>query len=201
MHWLCILLTVYRWNTWNIPTTHTVWGNLNWTIHCSLLQPGRRWKWVCEFVYMNAVVTAANSHINNYSKNIISLQPVGPLSSVGPWASAPWSPCINAPLQAEKPTDALSTYHQTYYYVGKHWAWMNAVIMKHRCTFISTHLRSIWRLLKTLDHSVSIKSPSMKPLEERISTHLAAWGNNGEGRGAWSKWPQRVYTTTWLTQR
>lgn len=23
----------------------------------------------------------------------------------------------------------------------------------------------------------------MKPLEERISTHLAAWGNNGEGRG------------------
>ncbi len=37
----------------------------------------------------NGVVTAANSHINNYSKNIISLQPVGPLSSVGPWASAP----------------------------------------------------------------------------------------------------------------
>lgn len=60
---------------------------------------------------------------------------------------------------------------------------MNAVIMKHRCTFISTHLRSIWWLLKTLDHSVSIKSPSMKPLEERISTHLAAWGNNGGGRG------------------
>ncbi len=51
--------------------------------------------WVC---LQNAVVTAANSHINNYSKNIISLQPVGPLSSVGPWASAPWSPCINAPL-------------------------------------------------------------------------------------------------------
>ncbi len=51
--------------------------------------------WVC---LQNAVVTAANSHINNYYKNIISLQPVGPLSSVGPWASAPWSPCINAPL-------------------------------------------------------------------------------------------------------
>ncbi len=50
--------------------------------------------WVCS---LNAVVTAANSHINNYSKNIISLQPVGPLSSVGPWVSAPWSPCINAP--------------------------------------------------------------------------------------------------------
>ncbi len=50
-------------------------------------------------------------------------------------------------------------------------------------TFISTHLRSIWWLLKTLDHSVSIKSPSMKPLEERISTHLATWGNNGGGRG------------------
>lgn len=60
---------------------------------------------------------------------------------------------------------------------------MNAVIMKHRCPFISTHLRSIWWLLKTLDHSVSIKSPSMKPLEQRISTHLAAWGNNGGGRG------------------
>ncbi len=52
--------------------------------------------WVC---LQNAVVAAANSHINNYSKNIISLQPVGPLSSVGPWASAPWSPCINAPLR------------------------------------------------------------------------------------------------------
>ncbi len=63
-----------------------------------LLQSGCHWKWVCEFVYMNAVVTAANSHINNYSKNIISLQPVGPLSCVGPWASAPWSPYINVPL-------------------------------------------------------------------------------------------------------
>ncbi len=60
---------------------------------------------------------------------------------------------------------------------------MNAVIMKHRGIFISTHLRSIWWLLKTLDRSVSIKSPSMKPLEERISTHLATWGNNGGGRG------------------
>ncbi len=36
----------------------------------------------------NAVVTAANSYINNYSKNIISLQLVGSLSSVDPWASA-----------------------------------------------------------------------------------------------------------------
>ncbi len=51
--------------------------------------------WVC---LQNAIVTAANSHINNYSKNIISPQPLGPLSSVGPWASAPLSPCINAPL-------------------------------------------------------------------------------------------------------
>ncbi len=85
--------------------------------------------------------------------------------------------------KTNKPTDALSTSHQTYYYIGKPWAWMNAVIMKHRGTFISTHLRSIWWLLKTLDHSVSIKSPSMKPLEERISTHLATWGNNGGGRG------------------
>jgi len=60
---------------------------------------------------------------------------------------------------------------------------MHAVIMKHRCPFSATLLRSIWWLLKTLDHSVCIKSPSMKPLEQRISTHLAAWGNNGGRRG------------------
>ncbi len=98
MHWLCIPLTVYRFNTWNIPTTQTVWGEpkLNHSLYM-LQQPGRRWKWVWVCL-QNAIVTAANSHINNYSKNIISLQPVGPLSSVGPWASAPLSPCINAPL-------------------------------------------------------------------------------------------------------
>ncbi len=55
----------------------------------------------------NGVVTAANSHINNYSKNIISLQPVGPLSSVDPWVSAPWSPCINAPLSVEPSQNLL----------------------------------------------------------------------------------------------
>ncbi len=82
---------VYR---WNIPTIQTVWGEpkLNHSLYRQL-QPGR--VWVC---LQNAVVTAANSHINNYYKNIISLQPVGPLSLVSPWASAPWSPCINAPL-------------------------------------------------------------------------------------------------------
>ncbi len=86
---------VYR---WNIPTIQTVWGEpkLNHSLYRQL-QPGRvRGRvWVC---LQNAVVTAANSHINNYYKNIISLQPVGPLSLVSPWASAPWSPCINAPL-------------------------------------------------------------------------------------------------------
>ncbi len=40
---------VYR---WNIPTIQTVWGEpkLNHSLYRQL-QPGRRWKWVCEFVY------------------------------------------------------------------------------------------------------------------------------------------------------
>ncbi len=51
-----------------------------------------------EWVVYRMLSSLLQTHINNYSKNIISLQPVGTLSSVGPWASVSWSPCINAPL-------------------------------------------------------------------------------------------------------
>ncbi len=81
-----------------MPTTQTVWEQPNWTIHyIGNYNQGVAEKSVLVCLH-NAVVTAANSHINNYLKDLISLQPVGPLSSVGPWASAPWSLCINASL-------------------------------------------------------------------------------------------------------
>ncbi len=105
MHWLCIPLTVYQ---WNIPTAQTVWGEpkLNHSLY-RLLQLGRHWKWVWVCL-QTAVVIAANPHINNYSKNIISLLPVGPLSSVGPGLQPieacvlmrPWTHIVTAEMFA-----------------------------------------------------------------------------------------------------
>ncbi len=64
----CAFHTVYRWNTWNITTAQTVWGEpeLNHSLY-RLLQPRPHWKWVCVFVYRKLLSLLQTANLLPYA--------------------------------------------------------------------------------------------------------------------------------------